>query len=125
MIALTEPVLVEKIDNISIYFEPLLEDVSPYDKFETEDAKKTIEEIESGKWVYFIAKVTAKIDGEKDDPYNLELATDYLGGCVYESYEDFYTIYKDECYSDMRDTVLEEAKKELKNLKKVIDKIIK
>ena len=124
MTALAKPVLVETIDNINIYFEPLLEHCSPYDLFESEDAKETIEKVESGEWVYFVAKVTAKIDGENDEPYNLELASNYLGNCVYESYEDFYKKYKDDYYSDMRNEVLEEAKKELKALKKVIDKII-
>lgn len=124
MTALAKPVLVETIENINIYFEPLLEDCSPYDLFEWEDAKETIEKVDSGEWVYFVAKVTAKIDGENDEPYNLELADDYLGGCVYESYEDFYTKYKEDYYSDMRDTVVKEAKKELKNLKVLLDKLI-
>ena len=36
----------------------------------------------------FCAKVTAEKLG-------IELGCDYLGGCVYESQEDFYTKYKD------------------------------
>ena len=124
MYALDDEVLVETIDNVSIYFQPMVEDTSPFDLFEDKEACETMDKIESGEWVWFVAKVTARIDGDEDDYYNLELASEYLCGCIYDSYEQFYTEYKDQCYSEMRDEVLKQSKQELKSLKTLLDKLV-
>lgn len=62
--------------------------------------------INSGEYLYFTAKVTA----EKED---IELASDYLGGCCYESIQEFIN---DPYYTDMKNTVLKEAKETINKL---------
>jgi hypothetical protein len=59
-----------------------------------------IDNIESGKWLWFIAKVTASKCG-------VELAETYLSGCCYESKEDF--IENSGYYDDMVKEVTEAA----------------
>ena len=73
----------------------------------TEDEEKELyKKIRNGDLLWFIAKVESSIDGHV-------LATDYLGGCCYESVEDFIN---DDYYSDMKETVFENACKEIENL---------
>ena len=96
--------LVKKVNGFDIYFEPLEEDIS-LSELLPEETPEQLKEIYNSN-VVFCAKVTA----EKN---NIEIASDYLGGCIYESEEDFYIKYKDDYFADMVNTVLEEAKKEL------------
>ena len=97
--------LVENIEGFDIYFEAL-EETLPLDSNEYEEMSKAVE---SGELVVFVAHVTAYKKG-------IELGDDYLGACIYKSYEEFYTIYKDDYYSDMRRNAIEEAKKAIKSL---------
>ena len=53
---------------------------------------------------WFVAKVTAWKDG-------IEFAAEYLGGCCYETVEEFYTKYKDDALADMVREVIVEAKR--------------
>jgi hypothetical protein len=97
-------------DGFDIYFEALPEDMPIVDTFsEPEDIAKAIEKIDSGEWVYFCAKVSAYKEG-------IELGTDYLGACIYESEEAFYTEYKDDYFADMVDQAIDEAKTTLEEL---------
>ena len=64
----------------------------------------------------FCAKVTAEFEG-------VELASDYLGGCIYTHAAEFYTDYKDHCFADMVENVMKEAKIEIFNLKKRLEKL--
>ena len=85
------------------------EDTEPDWDFETEeDRQELIDKIESGSLLWFIAKVTASKNG-------VELAQDYLGGCCYESIDEFGS-EPDFYYSGMRETVVEEAKKTIAKL---------
>lgn len=98
---------IKTIDGLEIYFEALEECLSLSELF-PENTQEQLEEIENNNAI-FCAKVTAEKAG-------IELSSDYLGGCVYETEEDFYVKYKDCYFSDMVKTVLEEAKKELPKL---------
>lgn len=97
-------------DGFDIYFEALPE-YTPIDDVlsESEDIEKAIEKIDSGEWVYFRAKVSAYKAG-------IELGSDYLGVCIYDSEEDFYIRYKDEYFADMVDQAIDEAKSILEEL---------
>lgn len=73
----------------------------------TEDEEKELnEKMRNGDLLWFCAKVEASIDGHV-------LATDYLGACCYESVSDFLA---DGYYTDMKETVFENACKEIGNL---------
>lgn len=52
---------------------------------------------------FFIAKVSAWLDGQ-------ELGTAYLGACCYKTTNEFYTTYRDEYFADMVEEALGEAK---------------
>ena len=106
---LERPTLVETINGFDIYFTPLVEYDSIVDSMDDELAKDTIERVESGDLVWFCAKVTAWKAG-------VELGEDYLGGCCYESFESFYTKFKNEYYLDMRDTAISQAQDKINQL---------
>ena len=99
--------LVETVNGFDIYFEALEEHQTLRELLPEED-EESLKKIYNENEI-FCAKITAEKAG-------IELASDYLGGCIYESSEDFYTKYKTEYYSDMKKTVIEEAQREVKNL---------
>ena len=70
------------------------------------------EKIRDGDLLWFCAKVQASIDGHV-------FATDYLGGCLYESVDEFIN---DDYYNDMRENVFNLACKEIENLIKWSEK---
>jgi hypothetical protein len=97
-------------NGFDIYFEALPEDMPIDDRlWDPEHIAETIEKIDSGEWVYFCAKVSAYKAG-------IELGVDYLGACIYESEEAFYTEYKDGYFADMVDQAIDEAKSTLEDL---------
>jgi hypothetical protein len=76
--------------------------------FETEqDRLDLLEKIDNGTLVYFIARVEAIKCG-------LVLATDYLGGCCYESVQAF--VDEGGYYQDMVDAVILEAGERIEEL---------
>ncbi len=86
------------------------EDISPIGQFASGDDKadqEIIDKIASGDLTWFCAKVTASKEG-------IELATDYLGCCCYNSYQEF--INHNDYYGDMVKTVITEAKSNIKIL---------
>lgn len=99
--------LVKTVKGFDIYFEALEEDLSLRELLPGE-TEENLQEIERNNAV-FCAKVTAEKAG-------IELASDYLGGCIYENEKDFYTRYENDYFADMVDTVVNEAEKELSNL---------
>ena len=105
--------LVKTEQGFDIYFEALEEHIPLTQLFEECDLQETIKKVNSGEWVYFCAKVTAFKGG-------VELASDYLGGCVYDSYEDFYIRYKDDYFADMVQTVIEQSKVQAKEIIKAL-----
>ena len=102
----------EAREGFKIDFYALEDFTSPRDMFEDEDAEEIISQLEAGDIVQFTAKITASKNG-------IELAADYLGGCIYASEKDFVN---NECYyGDMVQTVIAEAKQAIIDLAKDIN----
>lgn len=100
----------ETIDGFTIRFYREDEDESPRGQFQNEDGsddEDTIRKIDNGTYDWFCVKVTASKEG-------IQLASDYLGGCCYESFEDFLT--PDGYAADMRADIIAEAKRVLAQL---------
>ena len=92
----------EEFDGFVIALDLEPEHEAPDWDFESdEDRDETMRKIENGTYLWFMAKVTASKNG-------IVLATEYLGGCCYESVAAF--IEPDGYYTDMRATVADEAK---------------
>lgn len=95
----------ETIDGFTIRFYPLDEDTHPRDSFDDYycDIDDICDKIHRGLYEWFCAKVTASKAG-------IQLAEDYLGCCLYESFSEFIN---DPYFSDMKDTVIAEAKQKI------------
>lgn len=97
-----EEVQRETFEGFEIVFSAAPEDSAPDWDFESpEDEQQVRDNIDTGAYMWFVAKVECKKLG-------IVLATDYLGGCYYETLEDFVTA--NDYYADMRATVIELAK---------------
>lgn len=105
--------LVKNVKGINIFFEALPEELSLSEHL-PEETPESIEKI-AAKNEIFCAKVTAWAAG-------IELASDYLGGCIYPSHEDFYKAEGD-YFDDMVANVIEKAKEELPKIIKELSKI--
>ena len=97
-------------DDVTITVEALPEDMAPEEHFATgddEQDRKICAEIrekaEQNEWAWCCIKVTASWRGHR--------ASDYLGGCCYDSKEDF--IAQNDYYPDMVDRALEELNAEV------------
>lgn len=102
----------EIVDGFNIHFYTMPEDMSPIGNFASGDEaadQEIIDKINDGTYTWFIAQVTASKEG-------IELGCDYLGGCCYNSEEEFYTKYKNDYYADMVKTAISEAKAKLAKL---------
>lgn len=84
------------------------EDTHPRDSFDEScyDIDDICRKIDNGTYVWFIARVEAFRHG-------VLLASDYLGGCLYDSYRDFLN---DGYYEDMVANVITEANQTLEKL---------
>ena len=98
----------ENFEGFTIRFYPLNEDMHPRDSFDDSccDIADICDKIDRGVYQWFCAKVTASKAG-------VELADDYLGGCLYETWRDFLN---DGYCEDMRATVVALAKDKLAEL---------
>ena len=76
------------------------ETFDPCEHFDDSLIDEILEGIEAGKYAWFVARVTVSKNG-------IKLADDYLGGCLYESFDEFV---KDGYYTDMVETAISEAK---------------
>jgi len=97
--------LIKNIDGFDIYFEALEEYDFNVDYWESEQFTETCNKIDSGDLVLFCAKVTAEKSG-------IQFSEDYLGCCIYESEEQFYTTEGD-YFTDMCNTVVTDAKNQI------------
>ena len=70
-----------------------------------DDCDEEIEKINSGELAWFVARVTVECDGRT-------LGTDYLGGCCYESVDQFR---RDPYFYDMVRMACEQARRALAN----------
>jgi hypothetical protein len=74
-----------KTANFTVELSVAPEDIPPDDDFmfETEQERKDLlEDINEGRLEWFIARVRVLWDGK-------EIASDYLGGCCYKSFDEF------------------------------------
>jgi hypothetical protein len=99
----------ETVDGFDIVFSVAAEDMHPRDSFdmEPEELAQLCEDIDRGRYSWFIARVQAFRAG-------VELAADYLGGCLYDSPADF--VKAGDYYADMVDTVKREARETIVKL---------
>jgi hypothetical protein len=97
----------ETIDGFDIVFSTTYEHTHPRDHFMPEDASQICEDIDNGKYEWFVARVQAFKKG-------IELGTDYLGGCLYESPMQF--VKDNDYYSDMVQSAIKEAKANIQAL---------
>jgi len=84
------------------------EDMHPSESFDNEcfDLKQLCEDIDSGKYEWFMLRVRVLVEG-------LELASEYLGACLYENPREVLT---DGVAEDLIDTALEQAKTQVYRL---------
>ena len=96
-----ETIKTETVDGFDITFSVAPEDMAPDWDFETDEERDELfRKIDNGTLLWFVAKVTASKNG-------IELASDYLGGCCYESTDEFIA---DAYYFDMVQNVITEAR---------------
>lgn len=74
-----------------------------------DDCENEIERIERGELAWFVARVTVECDGRT-------LGTDYLGGCCYESVDQFR---RDNYFFDMVRSACRQARRALANAPKM------
>jgi len=98
----------ETVDGFDIVLSVTPEDDSPDWDFDSEeDRLDLIEKINNGLLIWFVAKVTASKHG-------VALGIDCLGGCCYESIEDF--VKSGDYYDGMKAESISEANKTLLKL---------
>ena len=71
-----------------------------------DETGETIRDIENYTLTVFCAKVSVLLDGR-------EIATNYLGQCIYRSIEEFITEYRNDYFKDMVLETIQEARKEV------------
>jgi hypothetical protein len=99
-------------EGFEIRFHITPEDLNPKGHFDDSDLDDVLDGIESGRYEWFLARVTAHRVG-------IELAVDYLGGCLYSSPLEF--IKNDDYWQDMCETVIKEAKLKIQKLTEVTE----
>lgn len=97
----------ETVEGFDIVFSTAYEDTHPRDHFMPEDVLQSCEDIDNGKYEWFVARVQAFKNG-------IELGKEYLGGCLYESATQF--VKDNDYYSDMVQSAIKEAKANIKAL---------
>jgi hypothetical protein len=99
----------EQYQGFIIRFYSEYEHTHPRDYFDDSvtEIDELCDKIDNGDYVWFTAKVTASKNG-------IELASDYLGCCLYESVLQFVSY--EGYYTDMRQTVVYEANKAIELL---------
>lgn len=96
----------EAYQGFTINLELLPEDQEPDWEVDEEERLNLLKSIEEGDLLWFVAKVTAEKCG-------ILLASEYLGGCCYDSVEEFI---RDEYFNDMKEAVVIEAKAAIQRL---------
>jgi hypothetical protein len=103
-----ETIHTEKAAEFDIVFSVTYEDEQPDWDFESEEDKQnTLDRINNGDLVWFVARVQAFNNG-------IELGADYLGGCCYDSYNQF--VEASDYYADMVENAVSEARSTLAKL---------
>ena len=97
----------DKENRLKFRFDAFIE----YDHDPNELDAETNDKIDRGDLVCFVAKVSAWKAG-------ICLGEDYLGGCIYEDYEDFYENENEDYVCDMIENSRKQALETLKDLMK-------
>ncbi len=105
-----------KTRRFEIRFEVTDEDMNPSESFDYTDETELqdlYDKINSGRLVWFQAKVAVYLDGHT-------IGADYLGGCCYNSFEEFYTSHRKhkggDYFTDMVREAIAAARKTLENV---------
>ena len=96
-------------DGFTVIVDTTHEDLHPRDCFESDDIDAIIKDIDRGHLEWFMLRVRVLVEGH-------ELASEYLGGCLYEEPKEILT---DGTAEDIIDTALTNAKKQVYRLSKV------
>ena len=103
-----ETIYTDTAAEFDIVFSVTHEDSEPDWDFESEeDRQYTLDRLERGDLVYFVARVQALKNG-------IVLGTAYLGGCCYESHMQF--VHSSDYYADMVQSAVTEARETLTKL---------
>ena len=97
-------------DGFEIIVDKSYEDLNPRDSFDDSviDIEEIIKDIDRGHLEWFMLRVRVLVEG-------LELASEYLGGCLYEDPREILT---DGTAEDLIDMAMTEAKKDVYRLYK-------
>ena len=109
-----ETIKTEDTQGFHIVFSAAPEDTPPRDCFEGHDIEDICRKIENGTYVWFVARVEAYRHG-------VLLASEYLGGCLYESFADF--MQEGSYYEDMVHNVITAAKSTLARLGRPVESV--
>ena len=95
-------------DGYDIIVDKSYEDMHPSESFDNEcyDIKELCEDIDSGRLDWFMLRVRVMVEG-------LELAEEYLGGCLYKDAKEVLT---DGTAEDLIDSAIEQAKTQVYRL---------
>ena len=109
-----ETIEVGRRDGFDLRFEFYPENMHPADSFDDTvcDLKEIMYKIETGQWTWFWVKCVASING-------VDLGDDSLGGCLYDSYEQF--VDENGYSEDMIELALKEARQ---NTSAIIEKAL-
>ena len=109
-----ETISVGQRGGFNLRFEFYPEDTHPADHFDDTvcDLREILYKIETGQWVWFWVKCVASVN-------DIDLGSDSLGGCLYESFEEFVSLD-----GDYAESMIEQTLKEARsNVKQITEKI--
>ena len=90
---------------LELAVEPEYNYMPDWDFESDEERNALIERIETGRTLWFVARVRVLLDGR-------EIAADYLGGCCYNTIEEFR---RDGYFYDMARSALKDARAAIRN----------
>ena len=108
----TEIAVIER-NGLDIIVDRTWEDIDPRDHFDDCDIEEICRKIDNGTYEWFMLRVRVMLAGH-------EMATTYLGGCLYENPEEVMT---DGVADDMIFEALNEAKDEIQRMQKIMAEI--
>jgi vacuolar-type H+-ATPase subunit E/Vma4 len=100
-------------DGFTVIVDKSWEDLNPRDHFEDENIEDIIDKIERGVYDWFMLRVRLMVD-------EYEVASEYLGGCLYENPKD---VIIDGTADDLIDTAMVTAKREVYRMYKKFQEI--
>jgi hypothetical protein len=103
-------------DGFDVIVSTAYEDLHPRDSFDDTcyDISQICRDIDSGKLDWFILRVTVEFEGR-------ELATEYLGACLYENVRE---VLSDGTVEDLLSVALPAARVEALHLKRLLTRLL-